>query len=95
MPDNNAVNPFEKLQSKSLIGDVNLVLSKLDPREADIIRLTLWIRRQRPTDSRRGRRKIGVTRERIRQLQEQALRQLRKNMATFEKQRTAEEIKRG
>jgi hypothetical protein len=36
--------------------------------------------------------KIGVTRERIRQLQEQALRQLRKNMATFEKQRTAEEI---
>jgi hypothetical protein len=36
--------------------------------------------------------KIGVTRERVRQLQEQALRQLRKNMATFEKQRTAEEI---
>ena len=36
--------------------------------------------------------KIGVTRERVRQLQEQALRQLRKNMANFEKQRTAEEI---
>ena len=36
--------------------------------------------------------KIGVTRERIRQLQEQALRQLRKNMATYQKQRTAEEI---
>jgi hypothetical protein len=36
--------------------------------------------------------KIGVTRERVRQLQEQALRQLRKNMATLEKQRTAEEI---
>jgi hypothetical protein len=28
----------------------------------------------------------------VRQLQEQALRQLRKNMATFEKQRTLEEI---
>jgi len=37
--------------------------------------------------------KIGVTRERVRQLQEQALRQLRKNMSSMEKQRTIEEIK--
>ena len=37
--------------------------------------------------------KIGVTRERVRQLQEHALRELRKSMAKLEKQRTAEEIK--
>jgi hypothetical protein len=35
---------------------------------------------------------IGITRERVRQLQEQAIRQLRKNMNKFEKQRTWEEI---
>ena len=90
VPDNNAVNPSEKLQSKSLIGDVNLVLSKLDPREADIIRLRFGLEGRDPLTLEEVGEKIGVTRERIRQLQEQALRQLRKNMATFEKQRTAE-----
>ena len=93
VPDNNAVNPFEKLQSKSLIGDVNLVLSKLEPREADIIRLRFGLEGRDPLTLEEVGERIGVTRERIRQLQEQALRQLRKNMATFEKQRTAEEIK--
>ena len=92
VPDNNAANPFEKLQSKSLIGDVNLVLSKLEPREADIIRLRFGLEGRDPLTLEEVGEKIGVTRERIRQLQEQALRQLRKNMATFEKQRTAEEI---
>ena len=92
VPDNNAANPFEKLQSKSLIGDVNLVLSKLEPREADIIRLRFGLEGRDPLTLEEVGEKIGVTRERIRQLQEQALRQLRKNMATFEKQRTREEI---
>jgi RNA polymerase primary sigma factor len=92
VPDNNAANPFEKLQSKSLIGDVNLVPSKLEPREADIIRLRFGLEGRDPLTLEEVGEKIGVTRERIRQLQEQALRQLRKNMATFEKQRTAEEI---
>jgi RNA polymerase primary sigma factor len=68
------------------------VLSKLDPREADIIRLRFGLEGRDPLTLEQVGAKIGVTRERVRQLQEQALRQLRKNMATFEKQRTAEEI---
>ena len=36
---------------------------------------------------------IGITRERVRQLQGQALRDLRNKMAKYEKQRTLEEIK--
>jgi hypothetical protein len=36
---------------------------------------------------------IGITRERVRQLQEQALRDLRNKMAKYEKQRTLEEVK--
>ena len=46
--DDNAINPFEKLQNKSLISDVNLVLSKLDPREADIIRLRFGLEGRDP-----------------------------------------------
>ena len=92
VPDEKAKNPFEKLQSKSLIGDVNQVLSQLEPREADIIRLRFGLEGRDPLTLEEVGAKIGVTRERIRQLQEQALRQLRKNMATFQKQRTAEEI---
>jgi RNA polymerase primary sigma factor len=92
VPDNNTRNPFEKLEKKSLIGDVNLVLSKLEPREADIIRLRFGLEGRDPMTLEEVGAKIGVTRERVRQLQEQSLRLLRKNMATFEKQRTAEEI---
>jgi RNA polymerase primary sigma factor len=91
--DDNAINPFEQLQSKSLIGDVNIVLAMLNPREADIIRLRFGLEGRDPLTLEQVGAKIGVTRERVRQLQEQALRQLRKEMATFEKQRTAEEIK--
>jgi RNA polymerase primary sigma factor len=90
--DDNAINPFEQLQRKSLIGDVNIVLSKLEPREADIIRLRFGLEGRDPLTLEEVGAKIGVTRERVRQIQEQALRQLRKNMATFEKQRTTEEI---
>ncbi|MGY8713112.1 MAG: sigma-70 family RNA polymerase sigma factor, partial [Verrucomicrobiia bacterium] len=90
--DDNAINPFEQLQRKSLIGDVNIVLSRLEPREADIIRLRFGLEGRDPLTLEEVGVKIGVTRERVRQIQEQALRQLRKNMATFEKQRTLEEI---
>ena len=81
------------LQSKSLVGDVNRVLSQLEPREADIIRLRFGLEGLEPLTLEEVGEKIGVTRERVRQLQEQALRQLRKNMASMEKQRTVEEIK--
>ena len=36
---------------------------------------------------------IGITRERVRQLQDQAIRDLRKKMSNFEKQRTLEDVK--
>lgn len=91
--DEKSGNPYEHLQSKSLIGDVNRVLAQLEPREADIIRLRFGLEGLEPLTLEGVGDKIGVTRERVRQLQEQALRQLRKNMATMEKQRTVEEIK--
>ena len=72
VPDEKAANPYERLQSKSLVGDVNRVLAQLEPREADIIRLD-WPEGLEPLTLEEVGDKIGVTRERVRQLQEQAL----------------------
>jgi len=93
VPDEHSVNPLESLQSKSLVGDVNQVLAMLEPREADIIRLRFGLDGRDPLTLEQVGGKIGITRERVRQLQEQALRDLRNKMAKYEKQRTLEEVK--
>lgn len=90
--DEKSNSPVENLQSKSLIGDVDKVLSTLEPREADIIRLRFGLEGHDPQTLEEVGERIGITRERVRQLQEQAIRQLRRNMNKFEKQRTWEEI---
>jgi len=90
--DDKSNSPVENLQSKSLIGDVDKVLSTLEPREADIIRLRFGLEGHDPQTLEEVGERIGITRERVRQLQEQAIRQLRRNMNKFEKQRTWEEI---
>lgn len=92
VPDEKSVDPLESLQSKSLIGDVNQVLAMLEPREADIIRLRFGLDGRDPLTLEEVGDQIGITRERVRQLQEQALRELRQKMSNFEKQRTKEEI---
>lgn len=93
VPDNKAVSPLENLQSKSIVGDISKVLDQLEPREADIIRLRFGLEGLDPLTLEEVGAKIGITRERVRQLQEHALRALRKSMADLEKQRTAEEVK--
>jgi RNA polymerase primary sigma factor len=93
VPDEQSVDPLESLQSKSLVGDVNQVLAMLEPREADIIRLRFGLDGRDPLTLEEVGGQIGITRERVRQLQEQALRDLRNKMAKYEKQRTLEEVK--
>ena len=90
--DPNATSPSESLQSKSLRGDIDHVLSTLEPREADIIRLRFGLEGRDPLTLEEVGVKIGVTRERVRQLQEQAIRNIRQNMKRYEKQRTKDEI---
>ena len=93
VPDKKAVSPLENLQSKSIVGDISKVLDQLEPREADIIRLRFGLEGLDPLTLEEVGAKIGLTRERVRQLQEHALRALRKSMANLEKQRSAEEVK--
>jgi len=93
VPDNKAASPLENLQSKSIVGDISKVLDQLEPREADIIRLRFGLEGLDPLTLEEVGAKIGLTRERVRQLQEHALRALRKSMAKLEKQRSAEEVR--
>ena len=90
--DDRATDPYERLQSKTLVSDVNLVLDRLDPREADIIRLRFGLDGRDPMTLEEVGERIGVTRERVRQLQALAIRKLRKEMTSIERPRTAEEI---
>ena len=90
--DDKAISPVDTLQSKSLIGDIDHVISTLDPREADIIRLRFGLDGRDPLTLEEVGAKIGITRERVRQLQEQAIRNARKKMHQHEKQFTKEEI---
>lgn len=92
LADPNAISPSESLQSKSLCGDIDHVLSTLEPREADIIRLRFGLEGRDPLTLEEVGVKIGVSRERVRQLQEQAIRNIRQNMKKYEKQRTKDEI---
>ncbi len=93
VPDDKSRSPLEHLQSKSLIGDISSVLDQLEPREAEIMRLRFGLEGLDPHTLEEVGEKIGVTRERVRQLQQQALRELRKSMAKMEKQRTLEEVR--
>ena len=91
--DEKAADPYDRLQSKTLVSDVNIVLDRLEPREADIIRLRFGLGGRDPLTLEEVGVCIGVTRERVRQLQELAIRKLRKEMTSMERPRTAEEIK--
>ena len=61
VPDEKAANPYERLQSKSLVGGVNRVLAQLEPREADIIRLRFGLEGLEPLTLEEVGEKIGVT----------------------------------
>ncbi len=93
VPDDKADDPYERLQDKTLAGDVTLVLGRLEAREADIIRLRYGLGGRDPLTLEEVGDCMGVTRERVRQLQELALRKLRREMASMERPRTAEEIR--
>lgn len=90
--DENAANPFETLRDKSLIRDLNKMVDMLDEREAEIIRLRFGLSGEKPLTLEDVGEKFGVTRERVRQLQNIALMRMRKQLTENERQRSAEEV---
>lgn len=90
--DDSATTPYEDLHSKTLTNDVNEIIDGLDQRESAIIRMRFGLSGDRPMTLEEVGEAFDITRERVRQLQNIALKKLRQNMSRREEQRSLEEI---
>jgi len=78
LSNDNSTNPSDDLLRESLCRDIERVLVSLKPREADVIRLSFGLNGETPMTLEEIANSLGLTRERIRQIREKALRSLRK-----------------
>ena len=76
--DDEAQTPFELLRDKNLLGEVEGLLKVLDPRERKIISQRFGLDGGKPKTLEGVSKDFGITRERIRQLQNIALAKLRR-----------------
>jgi RNA polymerase primary sigma factor len=76
--DDGAQTPFELLRDKNLLGEVDGLLEVLDPRETKIISQRFGLDGGEPKTLEDVGKDFGITRERIRQLQNAALAKLRR-----------------
>ncbi len=76
--DQEAVDPFEQLSDKNLQNEVDDLLGQLDEREKKIINSRFGLDGSDPITLEEVGEKFGVTRERIRQLQNIALEKMRR-----------------
>ena len=91
--DESARSPFEQLIEKSVHSDLSEMFERLEDRESEIIRLRFGIERDSPLTLEEVGSIFGITRERVRQLQNIALQKMRRIMASHEHQFTLEELK--
>src|SRR5437868_14747040 len=82
--DDEAQTPFELLRDKNLLGEVEGLLEVLDPRERKIISQRFGLDGGKPKTLENVGRDFGITRERIRQLQNIALDKLRRALSKKE-----------
>jgi len=90
--DENEASPFENLHEKSMSNDIRTIISQLDDREAEIIRLRFGLDGDHPLTLEEVGEMFDITRERVRQIQNIALHKMRRAMTDNERQRTKEEI---
>jgi RNA polymerase primary sigma factor len=88
--DENATTPYEKLEEKTVTHMLKELVDRLNPREASILRYRFGLDGGSERTLEEVGEKFGVTRERIRQLQNLALRKLRKMIETLEAMSAAE-----
>lgn len=82
--DEKATDPYEQLEEKTVTAMVNELLSRLDPREQTILRERFGLDGGPEKTLEEVGAKLGVTRERIRQIQNIALAKLRKMIQKLE-----------
>ncbi|MGH2542815.1 MAG: sigma-70 family RNA polymerase sigma factor, partial [Ardenticatenaceae bacterium] len=77
LPDQDSVSPYDAAVDSGVHEDIRDALSSLTPREAKIINLRYGLRDGREHTLEEVGHKYGLTRERIRQIEKDALRKLR------------------
>jgi len=82
--DENATSPYENLEEKTVTGMLQEMVHTLDAREETILRYRFGLDGGTEKTLEEVGEKFGVTRERIRQIQNIALRKLRKMIEKFE-----------
>jgi RNA polymerase primary sigma factor len=87
--DENADDPYIELEGKANTAMLREVMKDLDPREVTILRYRFGLDGDDEKTLEEVGRKFGLTRERIRQIQEIALKKLRKKIEKLEQQRQA------
>jgi RNA polymerase primary sigma factor len=82
--DENAENPYEQLEEKTVTNMLQDMVDTLDPREATILRARFGLDGGSERTLEEVGEKFGVTRERVRQIQNIALKRLRKMIEKIE-----------
>lgn len=82
--DEKAVSPFDALADKNMHGHLDDLLEVLDERESKIIDARFGLNGRTPMTLEEVGREFGVTRERIRQLQNVALEKMRRSLSKKE-----------
>jgi RNA polymerase primary sigma factor len=82
--DENATSPYENLEDKTVVGMLQDMVKHLDEREATILRFRFGLDGGSEKTLEEVGEKFGVTRERVRQIQNLALKKLRKMIEKLE-----------
>lgn len=82
--DENASDPYAQLEDKTVSSMLEEMVTKLDPREATILRYRFGLDGGNEKTLEEVGEKFGVTRERVRQIQNIALRKMRKMIEKLE-----------
>jgi RNA polymerase primary sigma factor len=82
--DETADTPYEQLEGKTNVAMLRQLVATLDPREGEILRYRFGLDGDKERTLEEVGRKFGVTRERIRQIQNVALLKLRKQIEKLE-----------
>jgi RNA polymerase primary sigma factor len=91
--DDSQPDPFHALRAKNAAPEMELLLEKLEPREAEIIRLRFGMGGENELTLEEVGDMYGLTRERVRQLQHLAIMKLRRLMADRDRQRSTEDLR--
>src|SRR5581483_139905 len=83
--DENAISPYDKLEDKTVTNMLQEMVKTLDPREATILTYRFGLDGGSEKTLEDVGEKFGVTRERVRQIQNIALRKLRKMIEKLER----------